>query len=152
MRTKLQTATPRPSLFGVLPASVMAAIVLALATMLLATAKPAEAALRAENGKIASGIGSTVPSFEGAATVQKSQVEGGATGDGPADDAECERLASDINDYVDAAVVLGSFEGGISFDGIDMMLDSADRVEQKGLSRGCFFMHGTSPEGGEEQE
>lgn len=152
MRTKLQTATPRIGLFRVLSVSVMAAIVLALAAVLLATAKPAEAALLAENGKFAPGLGSTVTDVEEGATVQKSQVEGGATGDGPADDAECEKLAGDINAYVDVAVVLGSYEGGIDLDHIDMYLDAADRVEQKGLSRGCFFMHGTSPGGGEEQE
>src|SRR5215218_3232492 len=51
--TKLQAPTLRTGLFGALPASVMAAIVLALATVLLVMAQPAGAAFPGANGKIA---------------------------------------------------------------------------------------------------
>lgn len=53
MRIKPQAATLRIGPVGVLPMSILAAVVLALAAVLLATAEPAGAAFRGTNGKIA---------------------------------------------------------------------------------------------------
>ncbi len=49
--TKLQAATLSTGLFGALPASMMAAIVLALAAVLLVMAEPAGAAFRVRTAR-----------------------------------------------------------------------------------------------------
>jgi hypothetical protein len=79
--------------------------------------------------------------------VQKSNdVEGGATGDGPADDAECGRRADQINGMLDNAQTPPSGGGhhgpppGPDFR--PMWQGMADMAMQEGLERGCFFMYG----------
>jgi hypothetical protein len=70
----------------------------------------------------------------GGANVAK---DGGSTGDGPADDEECEQWAHQINSNLDLAE--GSLESGKLGDYMTS-LAAAVKAEDEGSSRGCFFI------------
>ena len=64
-------------------------------------------------------------------------VQGGATGDGPADDAACEKYANAVNSWNDAATdegVAGNLDQAIHDYGV------AQQIENQGLDDGCFFI------------
>jgi hypothetical protein len=63
--------------------------------------------------------------------------DGGATGDGPADDEECEQWAHQINTHLDLAE--GSLQSGKLGDYMTE-LAAAVTAEDEGSDRGCFFI------------
>ena len=65
-------------------------------------------------------------------------VTAGSTGDGPADQAECDRWAEGIN------VVIGTLEEAIDKNDqelIDDAVNAIERGENGAMGRGCFIVY-----------
>jgi hypothetical protein len=104
--------------------------------LLLAGATSAEAAQRIDNPTAPT---AGMPSTAGAVHAAEAQgYEGGSTGQGPADDAECESYARRLNVLTSQAAFWyrhGSPNTGNALD------DGAEQVEAEALDRGCFLVN-----------
>jgi hypothetical protein len=81
------------------------------------------------------GITSKDPIIAGGRAVY---AEAGATGDGPADQAECDKWASAINtgvNQLNTAIDDGDGDRAIAW------ADEIEHLEQKAMDRGCFVVH-----------
>ena len=67
-----------------------------------------------------------------------SAMEGGATGDGPADDDECERYASAINEAI--GELQEDLDNVADLPTIAADQDQIDTLKNDGMDRGCFFI------------
>jgi hypothetical protein len=104
--------------------------------LLLAGATSAEAAQRTDNPtSSAAGMPSTVGTVH---AVEAQGYEGGSTGQGPADDAECESYARRLNILLEQAQFWydhGQPNTSKAFS------NGAFEVKSEALDRGCFFIH-----------
>ena len=71
-------------------------------------------------------------------TAQARGYEGGATGDGPADDAECEGYARRLNVLVSQAAFWYRHNSPNTG---DALVQGAEAVEDEATDRGCFIMN-----------
>lgn len=123
-------------------------LVVLVVAVSVATAQPADAdAIPRQPSRAPAGVAHDVPVRPGPVTrpsvAQKEQVEGGATGDGPADDATCERYAGEMQAFIDWASDLATAG---DLDKAEGAVSIAESIQETGMSEGCFFTHPTSPE------
>ena len=74
-----------------------------------------------------------------AAQAQSGGYEGGSTGQGPADDAECESYANRINVLIDQLPLY--YEPGGPNNTYRNFRDGISQLKAKAEDRGCFLMH-----------
>jgi hypothetical protein len=104
--------------------------------LLLAGATSAEAAPRIDRPTLPT---AGIPSTAGTVHAAEAQgYEGGSTGQGPADDAECESYARRLNVLTSQAAFWyreGSWNTGNALD------QGAEQLEAEALDRGCFLVN-----------
>lgn len=81
---------------------------------------------------------SVVPVAHTATAPNVARVSGQSTGDGPADDKECQAWADFINTVMDIAV--DDLREGNTV-GAANMVNEAERAESDALGRGCLIVH-----------
>jgi hypothetical protein len=103
--------------------------------LLLVAATSAEAAQRTDNPTApTAGLPATAGTVQAA---EAQSYEGGSTGQGPADDAECESYANRLNVLIDQAQFY--YDNG-SPKTSRALLDGAWAVKAEALDRGCFLI------------
>jgi hypothetical protein len=65
-------------------------------------------------------------------------VKGGATGDGPADQAECDKVAAGMNSWIEGGI--DDYKAG-DVAQAQKDFDNANALENDGLDEGCFFQY-----------
>ena len=85
------------------------------------------------------GIGTTLPVAPVTGPSVLKPVEGGATGNGPANDYDCERFATAINMLLDMAQEELTEEGNT--DRYEGLLEGAKHTQDDGMDQGCFFVN-----------
>ena len=107
--------------------------------LLLAAATSAEAAQRVDNPTApTAGMPSTAGTVQ-AAQAENGGYEGGSTGQGPADDAECESYANRINVLIDQLPLY--YEPGGPNNTYQNFRQGIYQLKAKAADRGCFLMH-----------
>ena len=107
--------------------------------LLLAVATSVEAAQRIDSPTSpTAGMPSTAGAVQ-AAQAQSGGYEGGSTGQGPADDAECESYANRINVLIDQLPLY--YEPGGPNNTYHNFRDGISQLKAKAEDRGCFLMH-----------
>ena len=104
--------------------------------LLVVAATSAEAAQRMDNPTAPT---AAIPSTAGTVdAVEKASYEGGATGQGPADDAECQSYADRINVLTDQANFY--YEPGAPNNTYWAFRDGISELKAKAADRGCFLI------------
>ena len=107
--------------------------------LLLVAATSAEAAQRVDNPTApTAGMPSTAGTVQ-AAQAENGGYEGGSTGQGPADDAECESYANRINVLISQLPLY--YEPGGPNNTYMNFRDGISQLKAKAADRGCFLMH-----------
>jgi hypothetical protein len=105
--------------------------------LLLVAATSAEAAQRRDSPTAPT---AALPSAAGTVdAIEKASYEGGSTGQGPADDAECESYANRINVLIDQLPLY--YEPGGPNNTYQNFRDGISQLKAKAADRGCFLMH-----------